>query len=50
MAFAVASQPDHARPAQSELASSSAAAQYITDRCLFDGPVGRVGREVGAQL
>jgi glutamate--cysteine ligase len=48
MAFAVASQPDHARPAQSELASSSAAAQYITDRCLFDGPVGRVGLEVEA--
>ncbi len=48
MAFAVASQPDHACPAQSELASSSAAAQYITDRCLFDGPVGRVGLEVEA--
>ena len=48
MAFAVASQPDHARPAESELASSSAAAQYITDRCLFDGPVGRVGLEVEA--
>jgi glutamate--cysteine ligase len=48
MAFAVASQPDHARPAERELASSSAAAQYITDRCLFDGPVGRVGLEVEA--
>jgi glutamate--cysteine ligase len=48
MAFAVASQPDYARPAESELASSSAAAQYITDRCLFDGPVGRVGLEVEA--
>ena len=48
MAFAVASQPDHARPAESELASSSAAAQYITDRCLSDGPLGRVGLEVEA--
>jgi glutamate--cysteine ligase len=48
MAFAVASQPDYARPAESELASSSAAARYITDRCLFDGPVGRVGLEVEA--
>jgi glutamate--cysteine ligase len=47
MAFAVASQQDHARPAD-ELASSSAAAQYITDSCLSDGPVGRVGLEVEA--
>jgi glutamate--cysteine ligase len=47
MAFAVASQPDHARPAD-ELASSSAAAQYITDSCLSDGPLGRVGLEVEA--
>ncbi|MGO9653350.1 ergothioneine biosynthesis glutamate--cysteine ligase EgtA [Mycobacterium sp.] len=48
MAFAVASQPDHARPAESELASSSAASQYISDRCLSDGPLGRVGLEVEA--
>jgi glutamate--cysteine ligase len=48
MAFAVASQPDQARPVASELASSSAAAQYITDSCLSDGPVGRVGLEVEA--
>jgi glutamate--cysteine ligase len=48
MAFAVASQPDQVRPAESELASSSAAAQYITDSCLSDGPVGRVGLEVEA--
>src|ERR1700730_5664204 len=47
MAFAVASQQDHARPAD-ELASSSAAAQYITDSCLFDGPLGRVDLEVEA--
>jgi glutamate--cysteine ligase len=48
MAFAVASQPDQARPADIELASSSAAAQYITERCLSDGAVGRVGLEVEA--
>ena len=48
MAFAVASQPDQARPADGELASSSAAAQYITESCLSDGPVGRVGLEVEA--
>ncbi len=48
MASAVASQLDHARPAESKLASSSAAAQYITDSCLSDGPVGRVGLEVEA--
>jgi glutamate--cysteine ligase len=47
MAFAVASQQDHARPAD-ELVSSSAAAQYISDSCLSDGPVGRVGLEVEA--
>jgi glutamate--cysteine ligase len=47
MAFAVASQQDHACPAD-ELASSSAAAQYITESCLSDGPVGQVGLEVEA--
>ncbi len=47
MAFAVASQQDHACPAD-ELVSSSAVAQYITENCLSDGPVGRVGLEVEA--
>jgi glutamate--cysteine ligase len=47
MAFAVASQQDHVRPAD-ELVSSAAAAQYITDSCLSDGPLGRVGLEVEA--
>ncbi len=31
-----------------ELADSSAAAQYIADACLVDGPLGRVGLEVEA--
>jgi glutamate--cysteine ligase len=48
MAFAVASQLDRARLADAELASSSAAAQYIADTCLSDGPVGRVGLEIEA--
>src|SRR5271169_2363663 len=48
MASAVASQEDPARLAEGELASSSAAAQYITESCLSDGPVGRVGLEVEA--
>jgi glutamate--cysteine ligase len=48
MAFAVASQLDIARPADGELTSSSAAAQYITDSCLADGPLGRVGLELEA--
>lgn len=48
MAFAVASQVDQSRLADGELASSSAAAQYIGDTCLSDGPVGRVGLEVEA--
>jgi glutamate--cysteine ligase len=48
MAFAVASQVDYPRLADDELASSSAAAQYISDTCLADGPVGRVGLEVEA--
>lgn len=48
MAFAVASQLDHARLADGELASVSAAAQYLTDTCLSDGPLGRVGLEVEA--
>src|ERR1700722_8190488 len=48
MAFAVASQLDPARLADGELASASVAAQFITDTCLSDGPVGRVGLEVEA--
>src|SRR5271168_2737456 len=48
MAFAVASQLDPARLSDGELASSSAAAQHITDTCLIDGPVGRVGLEIEA--
>lgn len=48
MAFAVASQLDHARLAEAELASSPAAAKYIADACLSDGPLGRVGLEVEA--
>ena len=48
MAFAVASQQDHARSTASELADSSAAAEYLIEGCLTDGPVGRVGLEVEA--
>src|SRR5277367_3044734 len=48
MAFAVASQLDPARLSDGELASSSAAAQHITETCLADGPVGRVGLEIEA--
>jgi glutamate--cysteine ligase len=48
MAFAVASQLDPARPADSELTSALAAAQHIAETCLSDGPVGRVGLEVEA--
>jgi glutamate--cysteine ligase len=45
---AVSSQLDAARPADSELASSEEAAQYIADGCLTDGPLGRVGLELEA--
>ncbi|WP_428339585.1 ergothioneine biosynthesis glutamate--cysteine ligase EgtA [Mycobacterium sp.] len=48
MAFAVASQVDPARLADGEFASASAAAQFISDSCLADGPVGRVGLEIEA--
>jgi glutamate--cysteine ligase len=48
MAFAVASQVDPARLADGEFASASAAAQFIFDSCLADGPVGRVGLEIEA--
>ncbi len=45
---AAASQLDATRPADSELTSSPAAAQYIADGCLIDGPLGRVGLEMEA--
>lgn len=48
MAFAVASQLDDTRLADGELTSSSAAAQYITNTCLSDAPLGRVGLEIEA--
>ena len=48
MAFAVASRPDSARLADAEFSSASAAAQFIADGCLADGPVGRVGLEIEA--
>lgn len=41
-------QLDGTRYADEELSNSSAAAQYITDGCLGDGPLGRVGLEVEA--
>ncbi len=43
-----ASQLDSARPADTEIASSSAAAEYIAEGCLVDGPLGRVGVELEA--
>ncbi|BBY06088.1 ergothioneine biosynthesis glutamate--cysteine ligase EgtA [Mycobacterium noviomagense] len=46
--MAVASQLGGTRLAEAELASSSAAAQCITDTCLSDGPLGRVGLEIEA--
>ena len=48
MAFAVASQSDPARVAEGELTSALAAAQYISESCLSDGPVGQVGLEIEA--
>jgi glutamate--cysteine ligase len=54
MTYAIASQSDHARQGHAlnaldtELTSSSAAAQHIVDECLSDGPLGRVGLEVEA--
>ena len=48
MAFAVASRQDSARLANDEFSSASAAAQFIADTCLADGPVGRVGLEIEA--
>jgi glutamate--cysteine ligase len=48
MAFAAASELDDMNLARKELTSSSAAAGYITDACLVDTPVGRVGLEIEA--
>lgn len=48
MAFAVASQLDHTRLADGALTNAADAAQYITDTCLSDAPLGRVGLEVEA--
>jgi glutamate--cysteine ligase len=45
---AAASQLDPTRTADSELTGSPAAAQYIADGCLVDGPLGRVGLEMEA--
>ncbi|MBO0864407.1 MAG: ergothioneine biosynthesis glutamate--cysteine ligase EgtA [Mycobacterium sp.] len=48
MAFAVASPVDQTCVAEGELTSSSDAAQYITDTCLTDAPLGRIGLELEA--
>jgi glutamate--cysteine ligase len=45
---AAASQLGGACPVDMEIADSSAAADYIADGCLIDGPLGRVGLEVEA--
>ncbi len=45
---AATSQLDTTRPADSEMADSAAAAQYIADGCLVDGSVGRIGLELEA--
>jgi glutamate--cysteine ligase len=37
---------DTARPAEAEMASSAAAAQYIADSCLVDAPLGSIGLEM----
>lgn len=47
-ATSVVSQLDSVPPAEAEFASSAAAAQYISDTCLTDAPLGRVGLEVEA--
>ncbi|MDA3640786.1 ergothioneine biosynthesis glutamate--cysteine ligase EgtA [Mycobacterium xenopi] len=46
--MAVASQLAGIRSGEAELAGSSAAAQYLADTCLTDGPLGRVGLEIEA--
>ncbi|KAX89359.1 ergothioneine biosynthesis glutamate--cysteine ligase EgtA [Mycobacterium tuberculosis] len=43
-----ASQLDNAAPDDVEITDSSAAAEYIADGCLVDGPLGRVGLEMEA--
>ncbi|HET9877492.1 MAG TPA: ergothioneine biosynthesis glutamate--cysteine ligase EgtA [Mycobacterium sp.] len=51
MAFAVAAQvsrSDGSCTGDTELTSAASAAQYLTDRCLTDAPLGRVGLEVEA--
>lgn len=45
---AAASQLDNAAPDDVEITDSSAAAEYIADGCLVDGPLGRVGLEMEA--
>jgi len=45
---AAAAQLDGACPADTEITSFAAAAQYIADGCLVDGPLGRVGLEMEA--
>jgi glutamate--cysteine ligase len=47
-ASTTASQLDSARQADTEIAGSAAAAEYIADGCLVDGPLGRVGVEMEA--
>lgn len=51
MALAAATQlsrVDEPCPAETELSGSAEAADYIADRCLTDGPPGRVGLEIEA--
>ncbi|MGH3967935.1 MAG: ergothioneine biosynthesis glutamate--cysteine ligase EgtA, partial [Mycobacterium sp.] len=48
MAFAVASQLDQTCLTDGELTSAAAAAQYLTDSCLSDAPLGQVGLELEA--
>ncbi|MGH3958058.1 glutamate-cysteine ligase family protein, partial [Mycobacterium sp.] len=48
MAFAVASQLDQTCLADGQLAGSSDAARYLTDTCLTDAALGRVGLELEA--
>ncbi|QNI08953.1 ergothioneine biosynthesis glutamate--cysteine ligase EgtA [Mycobacterium kubicae] len=45
---AAASPLGNARPDDVEMTSSAAAAKYIADGCLVDGPLGRVGLELEA--
>ena len=49
MAFAVASQPGSARLAEDDITSAAAAATSISQHCLSDGPLGRVGLEIEQQ-